>query len=196
VWRIYNVATQTLLDEFVQQVTPAAGTKGNAEAARLYSERILIHWKWVQRDYYKGGNARMKAAWHRVEEGNWAGASAYWKAVAGDSLTNPKTAAKACYNMALYCELENDLPGAYQWIARAQRMGNVLAVYYGKILRAREGEIPLLDQQLAQKQGQIPVPDIMYNVVHHKRPSPQSGYPNRVETREEARRRRAADPYK
>lgn len=181
-WRMYDFTTQSLRDEFDHRYDNPPGTTSNSPAVEMYADRIMMHWEWVQRDYYKGGNARMKAAWHCLDSSDWAGAVVKWKLVARDSLKDPKTAAKACYNMALYCELNGDIAGAQQWIARSQRLGNVLAVYYGRIIRERTGDVSMLSQQVAQKQGQIPLEQFENTVVHsRKSPSKLSTNPNFLE---------------
>jgi hypothetical protein len=177
-WRIYDFATQSLRDEFDQRFSSSSYSTGISPAVEAYAERIMMHWEWVQRDYYKSGNARMKAAWHCLDSSNWDGATAKWKLVARDSLKDPKTAAKACYNMAMYCELDGDIAGAHQWIARSQRLGNVLAVYYGRILRERSGDTAMLAQQLAHRQGQIPLME-MNNTVTHNGATPSKLSTNR-----------------
>lgn len=192
-WRVYDPATQSLRDEFEQHSMVANSV---APAVEAYADRIMMHWEWVQRDYFKNGNARMKEAHHRVDAGNWAGAATLWKGVARDSLKNPKTAAKACYNMAVYCELDGDIAGAQQWIARSQRLGNVMAVYYGRILRERTGDTAQLTQQLAYRHGQIPLQPVEHSfTASRKSPSQLSTNRNFLEkqpnlTAEELERRR------
>lgn len=167
-WRIYDFATQSLRDEFDHQCKSSRYSTAVLPAVSVYADRIMMHWEWVQRDYYKSGNARMKAAWHCLDSSDWNGATAKWKLVARDTLKDPKTAAKACYNMAMYCELEGDIAGAQRWIARSQRHGNVLAVYYGRILRERSGDTSSLNQQLANRQGQIPLDESADFIVSHR----------------------------
>lgn len=192
-WRIYDHAAGNVIDGFDQHFTNARFT---TQAIDQYAQRFLMHWEWVDRDYYKSGNGHMKAAKLYLDSGNWERAAELWKKVVADSLRDAKTAAKACYNMALYSELNNDITGAQQWLARSQRMGNVLAVYYARILRERNEEVDPLTVQLSYKQGQLPVPDLIYYVAHQKRPASQHNNLKRQETEEEARRRRANDPYK
>lgn len=159
-WRMYDNTTQSLRDEFDHRYNNPSNVNGISPAVEMYADRIMMHWEWVQRDYYKGGNSQMKAAWHCLDSSDWEGAAAIWKLVALDSLKDAKAAGKACYNMALYCELSGDIPGAQQWLSRSKQLGNAVAPYYARTVRERTGEISLLAQQLAQKQGQIPLEEI------------------------------------
>lgn len=192
VWRIYDYTTQKLLDEFSHQNILPQYSNSISPGINAYADRIMMHWEWVERDYYKSGNARMKAASRDLDTNNWKGATAKWQAVARDSVNDPKTAAKACYNMAIYCELEGDIAGALQWIARSKRMGNVLAVYYGRIIHERTGDTLMLKQQLAVNQGQIPLeePD---NAIVSSRTSqsklPANNYLEKKNPNEEALKR-------
>lgn len=159
-WRMYDNTTQSLRDEFDHRYNNPSNTNGISPAVKIYADRIMMHWEWVQRDYYKGGNSQMKAAWHCLDSSDWEGAAVIWQLVANDSLKDAKAAGKACYNMALYCELTGDIPGAQQWLTRSKQLGNAVAPYYARTVRERTGEISLLAQQLAQNQGQIPLEEI------------------------------------
>jgi len=156
-WRMYDYAIQGVRDEFDHRYDNPLNTYDISPAVEIYAERIMMHWEWAQRDYYKGGNTQMKAAWHCLDSSDWNGAAAIWKQVAQDSVKDAKAAGKACYNMALYSELVGDITGAQQWISRSKQLGNAVAPYYARTLRERTGETSLLVQQLAQRQGQVPL---------------------------------------
>lgn len=194
-WRMYDVATHSLRDEFDHTSAMQQNFNSTSPAVEIYADRIMMHWEWVQRDYYKGGSADMRAAWHCLDSSDWAGAAAKWKLVAKDSLKNPKTAAKACYNMALYCELNGDIAGALAWIARSKKLENVLAVYYGRIIREYSGDTVLLTQQLAVNQGQIPLATtsdpVVYRQPKHKLGGPE---PRKVPYDVQEARRKAGVP--
>lgn len=156
-WRIYDYSSKIIFDEFDQHVVRLQYQSSSTPAVELYAKRILMHWEWVNRNYFKKGNYQMVAAYHCLDSSNWIGASELWKLAAGDSLSDPKNAGNACYNLALYYEIHGDIKTSLDWIYRSTRLGNQLAVYYGKFIKERAADTSILRQQLSQSQGQIPL---------------------------------------
>jgi hypothetical protein len=171
VWRIYDYTSRTILDEFdhkyeFQRVYRAERrtTYMYSQALTIYANRIMPHWEEVIREYYHKGNNRLKAAAVCLQTLNWEGASANWRSAAADSAKNRMLSAKACYNMAVYYELTGNLDSAQVWIARAVRWRVPLAEEYAAVIRLRQAEVIVVRQQLANRQGQMPVQKPVYHV--------------------------------
>lgn len=163
VWRIYDYHTRTILDEFDHHYEYQGVIRGERRnvylpsmALRIYAERIMPYWETVIREYYNNGDARMKAAAVCLQSLDWTGACVQWQAVVKDSTRNRALAAKACLNMAVHYELAGDFMKAQEWNNRAGRMGNELASEFARIIRGRIAEAPAVNQQVANKQGQMP----------------------------------------
>ena len=59
----------------------------------------------------------MKQAANLVSSGNWNGAAAIWKELAGSG--NTRTMAKAAFNLAVRCEGEDNLKEAIKWAEKS-----------------------------------------------------------------------------
>lgn len=163
-WRMYDYASETILDEFeqlheYQYVIHGinANTYLNSDAIEIYACRIMPHWEGAQRSFYKRGDQRMKQAAYCLQTNDWNCAFAQWKQVAADSMNNRELAAQACYNLALYFEVHDSLVTAQEWVTRAQRLGDPLASSYADVIRKRILESGAVAQQMAVNQGQLPI---------------------------------------
>jgi hypothetical protein len=87
-------------------------------------------------------------ATRKARTGNWEGAANLWE----QDVDNPKSkiAGRACYNMAIICEINGDLDGAIKWAQKSyEDFGNHLALKYVKILNNRKLDNEILkDQQV------------------------------------------------
>jgi hypothetical protein len=166
-WRIYDPATKTILDEFVvgrsmnfassginpleaasalagrKEAVKDAGNKGGA----IYASRVVPYWLRVYRDYFVRGNENFKIAKRKAQSGNWDGAGDIWKKESASP--DRKVAGRACYNMAIICEINGYLDDAIVWAQKSYEDYNVkIALNYLNILRSRKREEDLLNYQL------------------------------------------------
>jgi hypothetical protein len=170
-WRIYDNGMRTLFDQFGQ--TEKLNTIGQAgrehfvyggaaaTAAKRYAHHILMHWEWIWRDYFSTGSDRMKDASAAVQADDWATAAAAWTSVAADTLSSAgrMLAGQACYNLAIYYELHDQLDKALEYAHAAKRHQVKEAAEYIETLLVRIGEAKLVSAQAQEKQGMIPVPE-------------------------------------
>ena len=135
------LAAQALIDrkEAVKQVGNIAGHD--------YAFSILPTWTRVTRDYFVRGNNNFKIATRKARSGNWDGAADLWKQETNN--TKGKVAGRACYNMAIICEINGDIDGAIHWAQQSyENYNNHLALNYINLLKSRKiNDAILADQQ-------------------------------------------------
>jgi Family of unknown function (DUF6340) len=165
-WRIYDPAERTLLDEDaitrqlsyygkgINPVVAANALIGRKEAVKevgdktghAYAFRIIPYWIRVTRDYYVKGTDNFTIAKRKAQTGNWNEAGELWK----KETTNPigKIAGRACYNMAIICEINGELDNAIQWAQKSyENYNNRLALNYVTILKNRKNNDLVLKSQ-------------------------------------------------
>lgn len=86
-------------------------------AATLPMKELLPYWSEIQRYYFDGGGTEMRDAGVHVREQKWEEAASLWKQV----LEKKKGKAKmrAAFNLALYCEVQDDFDGARDYLDMA-----------------------------------------------------------------------------
>ncbi|HJT73329.1 MAG TPA: DUF6340 family protein, partial [Chitinophaga sp.] len=165
-WRIYDPANRVLLDEYplTREITlsgkginpvAAAGAIINrkealkdvsSRAGEDYAHRLIPYWIRVTRDYYVKGTDNFKIGKRKAQTGNWNGAAELWKKETTSS--SSKIAGRACYNMAIICEINGDLDLAVQWAQKSyENYGNRLALGYVNILKNRKVNDNVLKSQ-------------------------------------------------
>jgi hypothetical protein len=137
VWRIYDLINDTIIDEYMLKDTTEWYAVGEdpyllveslpefinslRRASYLtgykYGQRISPSWFDVPRFYHTSGGKAMREAKRKASALDWKGASEIWKRMAYQD--NQRTAAKACFNMALVCEMEDMLIPALDWAIKS-----------------------------------------------------------------------------
>ena len=84
---------------------------------RFFGSKIIPNWLTVERLYYKSGNQNMLLAEKYALNNEWLKAAEIWNKQSKNK--NPRMAAKACYNMALACEMEGKLDAAIDWLVQS-----------------------------------------------------------------------------
>lgn len=156
-WRIYDPKNRWVRDEFwLRDVHRTSGSginpakalgtlmkRGQAvqqlstQIGRFYAGRVRDQRFRVWRNYFNKGSRKLKIATRRSEVGDWDGAAELWL----EETKSPKrkVAGRACYNMAIYAEINGDLQGAIDWAQKAYAdYGNRQALDYANILRNRK----------------------------------------------------------
>ncbi len=165
-WRIYDLRDKEILDEaaVARKITyygrgmnpllaaealinrkEAVKEVGNV-AGHAYALRIIPLWVRVSRNYYVRGTNNFKIARRKAQTGNWDEAAKLWL----QESSNPKRkiAGRACYNMAIICEINGQIDQAIEWAQRSyEDYNNRLGLYYVNILKNRQ-----IGDNLAQAQ--------------------------------------------
>lgn len=173
-WRIYDPSKRILIDEFTVNAGENYGGRGDTEEEALrrlpntlnasrnislgvggtYAERIAPVFILINRSIYNSGKkpfkTDMKQARDYVRVGNWDNAADIWNAVSNDA--DPKTAAKACVNLAIAYERVGDFENAVKYTERAlfDYQFNGARAYYDQLnIRLREED--RANQQMQNK---------------------------------------------
>lgn len=165
-WRIYDPVQRLILDEFpmnrnitlsgkgINPVAAAGAIINRKEAVKDvsrkigqdYAYRLVPYWIRVTRDYYIKGNDNFSIAKRKAQSGNWDGAAELWKKETTSS--SATVAGRACYNMAIICEINGQLDKAIEWAQKSyEDYNNKLALRYVNILRQRKESSNLLAYQ-------------------------------------------------
>lgn len=83
-----------------------------------FANELLPHWQWGQRVYYHSGNPRMIEAEKKLQSEDYLGAAEIYRRLTDSK--NKNIAAKATYNMALICEIEENLEAALDWLHQSE----------------------------------------------------------------------------
>ncbi len=78
---------------------------------------LLPHWQEISRYYYDGGTVDLRDAAVSVREHDWTTAATLWQRVYDQK--KGKLRRLAAFNLALYHEMQDELPEALTWIERA-----------------------------------------------------------------------------
>ncbi|HEX7583621.1 MAG TPA: DUF6340 family protein, partial [Prolixibacteraceae bacterium] len=123
---------------------------------QFFGTKAIPSWVQVDRLYYKSNNLDMRHAEKFALNNDWLKAAEIWNKETKNK--NPRIAAKACYNMALACEMEARLDAGIDWLVKSYSIlphNNVdhrnNCLRYVNILVTRKKEIDRLDKQLSQK---------------------------------------------
>ena len=83
----------------------------------------------------------------KVKMDQWQEATELWRNLTDNP--NKKLASRACFNMALACEVEDKLELAYEWIKKSNSLYyNTKTDSYKKIIEKRLKNIQRLDEQM------------------------------------------------
>jgi hypothetical protein len=155
-FRIYDPAAKIVRDEFM--VTPNVVSSGRGinpmkaieavigrkdavlqmsnDVGHDYALRIFPFKVRVGREYYVRGTENFKIGKRRAVAGDWHGAASLWE----QELNNPKRkiAGRACYNMAIICEIDGNLDDAVTWASKSYTdYNNKRALEYLNVLKFR-----------------------------------------------------------
>jgi hypothetical protein len=123
-------------------------------AGRNTGRRLSPYWTELERIYFPyGPNDFWKGA-KFMREGNWTEAGAIWNLYVG--LKNKTAAAKACFNMAVTCELAGEMTVAQEWLDKSEQLGmpESYTREYRKQLKDRVKKVKLLDEQMKLEASQ------------------------------------------
>lgn len=166
-WRIHDRVKDTLLDRYMlldtlvfeatgesprealnrlPLVTDALREAGQ-HAGALYGRRISPSWTEDFRYYYKGPGEAMKTAARLAVSDSLPEAVAIWRSLANG--LNRTRAARASYNMAVYCETEDQLAHAMDWAVKSYILKeDVFTMSYIDLLQVRIRQREKLELQV------------------------------------------------
>ena len=166
-WRIYDYKAKLISDEIllneltysigkgINPISAAEAIIGRKEAVMqastnigyTYASRILPYRIRVSREYYVKGSQKFKIGKRRAQTGDWDGAADLWL----EETSNPKRkiSGRACYNMAIYNEINGNLEGAYEWASKSYTYyKNKTALRYLNVLKIRMNRLNELNYQM------------------------------------------------
>lgn len=116
-------------------------------AGLKYGFRITPVWYSETRKLYSWAGEASKKATILASYGSWISAASIWNRETENK--NKKIAAKACYNMALASEIQDNLPMAIYWLEKSSSLRpNKATESYIKIINMRMRERMKLDPQM------------------------------------------------
>ncbi len=127
-------------EDMILQSCYETGQKAGRSIAPVWSDGI-------RRIYYTRGNRLLAKGANYAKSEMWREAAGYWR-MAADS-ENARTSAKAAFNMALVCEIEDKLELAHDWIALSDSLRSTeFTLLYQQILQTRLEHQTMLDKQM------------------------------------------------
>ena len=120
---------------------------------RTFGAKIIPSWAPVYRMYYQSKNPEMIQAGKYAKNQDWLKAAEIWNHQTKNE--NQKIAAKACYNMALACEMEGKYDLAIDWLTESNNIltknnfqHRAYCQQYMRVLIVRKDEIEELEKQI------------------------------------------------
>ena len=112
------------------------------------ARRLAPWWTDLQRFFFTMMTQNSMNGTTFLKEGNWREAAEIWRPYTGSK--NKMMAAKACFNMALTCEMANNIPAALDWLKKSESHGmlDYFIKSYRSILTKRKSETEKLDEQM------------------------------------------------
>jgi len=166
-WRIYDPAKKSILDqntfrdaklwEYTDENQSDAKNRipskrdavieAGAFSGFMYAKRISPVWVTESRTLFRTRNEQMKQAIEYVRKNNWKDAYQIWSQL--KTSEDPKIAAYALHNIALYHEFNDNVELALKYANEAyNKFNNDHTARYINILTARQAEINRLNEQL------------------------------------------------
>ncbi len=166
-WRFYDFIGDSIIDDYILYDTLFWDASGNYDyevlqqfpdipsaidiscyyAGQKYGERICQKWKTEKRYLYVNTNNDFMQAMQLVRKGYWLNAFELWKKYA--YAKNKKLAAMACFNMAVACEVLDNIDAALEWAAKSYFYKNDwYTESYITILEKRKKTRQLIEKQL------------------------------------------------
>jgi hypothetical protein len=151
-WRIYDLIQDSVLDEHIIHDTMEWVYTGDIvdEAVNGLPEAIdaireaAFHTGTI---YYSSGNEEMRRASERVRREDWDGAARIWEKISSGE--NDSQAAKASFNLALVCEMNDRYIPALDWAIKSYSLRQKeLTREYIRLLKQRYEQEKKLDYQV------------------------------------------------
>jgi tetratricopeptide (TPR) repeat protein len=120
---------------------------------KSFGAKMIPSWAPVDRVYYQSKNPEMVKAENYAKKQDWLKAAEIWNRQTKNK--NEEIAAKACYNLALACEMEGKYDLAIDWLAESNNVltknnfqHRAVCCQYIDLLKLRKVEIKKLEKQI------------------------------------------------
>lgn len=144
-WNSYGASSDELLEGLPDKI--ASLMESNYTAGENIALTFAPIWTSTTRKYYYGGSGAFSQATRFVESNQWDKADSLWRGVALSK--NKLAASNASYNVALICEMNDDLVGALEWARKSYFLKpRLTTINYVEILKERVEKKELLLKQL------------------------------------------------
>jgi hypothetical protein len=125
--KIYRNQDSILLDEYLMEDTLVWYDSREVNRDMMmeavywagidYCKRIIPTWVQVDRFFYRGTTKEDRKAYQAVQKNLWMEAARHWKLETANK--NASMAARACFNMALACEVNDQVALALEWAKKS-----------------------------------------------------------------------------
>jgi len=165
-WRIYRLAQYSVSDYlFTDTLHAYIGEDANLivstenklsllkQALYLAGEntgrRLAPYWTDLERIYFPFGNKEFSLAGKYMRDGEWKAAAEIWNRYT--PVRSKPLAARACFNMAVTCEMAGNITLALEWLKESEKKGmdTYFITDYRAKLKERLPKTLKLDQQMA-----------------------------------------------
>ena len=123
---------------------------GNAcyNAGVKYGEMIAPQWnEQVKRKYYKSGHRKLREGYYNMLDDNYLYAAELWRSIT--DFKRSKVAARACFNMAIINEMNDNLDVAKDWAVKSNTLEpDPIVLNYIKVLNKRIEDKEKINKQL------------------------------------------------
>lgn len=149
-----------------------------------YAYRITPLWETATRKYYTWPGDVSKKAKEFIDQDDWLSAARLWKS----ETSNPKSsvAAVACLNMAVACEMEDNLEVALYWAKQSDSLVpyKIITLDYMEVLQQRLKDRVKLDEQMeveVDSSTRSALTVMTYNIRFNNPDDGPNAWPNRRE---------------
>lgn len=118
------------------------------ESGSRTARRLAPWWTSFERYYFDLNTFEVSECGKMLKKGQWREAAEIWRQYTESH--KKRAAAKACFNMALTCEMANNIPAALEWLRQSEIMGmnEYYISEYRTALNRRKAETVKLDEQM------------------------------------------------
>lgn len=91
------------------------------ESGNQTAKRLAPWWTSFERYYFSTGPLNFLNGAEFLKKAQWQESAEIWRTYTESK--HKKIAAKACFNMALTCEMANKIPAAFEWLKKSEELG-------------------------------------------------------------------------
>lgn len=201
-WKIYEPVEMEVLDNFTKTISVysiedsdylnllfgvgSSRTRKALEACywsgHEYALRISPLWETVTRKYYDWPGNLSSQAHEFADQGDWLSAARIWNEETSNS--KKSVAAMACLNMAVACEMEDNIEMSVYWAKQSDSLApyKILTQDYLEVLKQRLEDRAMLSRQMETESDlapEVPISVMTYNIRFNNPDDGPNAWPNR-----------------